>query len=95
MTIMLSDVQVAAALDLDTAIASQRAAFEANGLALGRWSALERVELDAVGDADHAGLISAGGEVTGLLGGPWAGAVGAVTDECVRVQDLEQEGGQG
>jgi hypothetical protein len=66
-----------------------------NGLALGRWSALERVELDAVGDADHAGLISAGGEVTGLLGGPWAGAVGAVTDECVRVQDLEQEGGQG
>ena len=50
----------------------------------------------------------AGGKVAGLqpqllevdrvarrLGGPWAGPAGAVADEEVRVEDLEQEGGQG
>jgi hypothetical protein len=53
------------------------------------------VELDASGDVDDAGLIFAGGEVAGLLRGPWAGTVGAVADEESRVEDLEQEGGQG
>ena len=55
----------------------------------------EAVDLDASDDADDAELIFAGGEVAGLLGGPWAGPAGAVADEGVRVEDLEQEGGQG
>ena len=55
----------------------------------------EAVELEASGDTDDAGLIFAGGEVAGLLGGPWAGPVGAVADEEVWVEDLEQEGGDG
>jgi hypothetical protein len=38
-------------------------------------------------------LIFAGGEVAGLLGGAWAGPVGAVADEEARIEDLEQEGG--
>ena len=58
-------------------------------------SAPEAVELDAAGDADDAGLIFAGGEVAGLLGGSWAGPIGSVADEEGRVEDLEQEGGQG
>jgi hypothetical protein len=45
--------------------------------------------LDASGDADDAGLIFAGGEVAGLLGGPWTGSVGPVADEESRVEDLE------
>jgi hypothetical protein len=49
----------------------------------------EAVELDASRDADDAGLIFAGGEVAGLLRGPWAGTVGPVTDGEVRVEDLE------
>jgi hypothetical protein len=49
----------------------------------------EAVELDASGDADDAGLIFAGGEVAGLLGGPWTGSVGPVADEESRVEDLE------
>ena len=53
------------------------------------------MDLDASGDVDHAGLIFAGGEVTGLLGGSWAGPVGPVADEECRVEDLEQEGGDG
>ena len=56
---------------------------------------VEAVELDSSGDVGHAGLVFAGGEVTSLLGGPGAGPVGAVADEEPRVQDLEQEGGQG
>ena len=63
-----------------------------NGLVLA-WS--EAVELDSSCDVDHAGLVFAGGEVAGFLGGPGAGPVGAVADEEPRVQDLEQEGGQG
>jgi hypothetical protein len=55
---------------------------------------LEAVNLDASGDADDAGLIFAGGEVAGLLGGPRAGPVGAVADEEAGIEDLEQEGGQ-
>ena len=55
----------------------------------------EAVDLEASGDADDAGSIFAGGEVSGLLGGPWAGPVGAVADEEARVEDLEQERGQG
>ena len=57
--------------------------------------ATEAVDLEAAGDPDDAGLISAGGEVAGLLGGAWAGPVGPVADEESRVEDLEQEGGQG
>jgi hypothetical protein len=53
------------------------------------------VDLQAAGDVDDAGLIFAGGEIAGLLGGSWAGPVGAVTDEETRVEDLEQEGRQG
>jgi hypothetical protein len=58
-------------------------------------SGLEAVDLDATGDADHAGLIFAGGEVAGFLGGSWAGPVGPVADEEGRVEDLEQEDGHG
>jgi hypothetical protein len=57
-------------------------------------SGSEAVDLETSGDADHAGLIFAGGEVAGLLGGPWAGPVGAVADEEAQVEDLEQERGQ-
>ena len=64
-------------------------------LRLARRSGLEAVELDASGDVDDAGLVFAGGEVAGLLGGPWAGPAGSVADEEVRVEDLEQESGQG
>jgi hypothetical protein len=35
------------------------------------------------------------GEVAGLLGGARAGPVGSVADEEGRVEDLEQEGGDG
>ena len=52
-------------------------------------SGSEAVDLEAAGDPDDAGLIFAGGEVAGLLGGPWARPVGAVADEEVRVEDLE------
>jgi hypothetical protein len=65
-----------------------------NGLALA-CSGSEAVDLEAAGDPDDAGLISAGGEVAGLLGGAWAGPVGPVADEESRVEDLEQEGGHG
>ena len=64
-------------------------------LRLAGGSCPEAVELDTSGDADDAGLIFAGGEVPDLLGGPWAGPVGSVADEESRVEDLEQEGGQG
>jgi len=40
-------------------------------------------------------LIFSGGEVAGLLGGSWAGPVGAGADEEVRVEDFQQEGGDG
>jgi hypothetical protein len=54
----------------------------------------EAVELDSSCDVDHAGLVFAGGEVAGLLGGPGAGSVGVVPDEELGVEDFEQEGGQ-
>ena len=54
----------------------------------------EAVELDSSCDVDHAGLVFAGGEVAGFLGGPGAGPVGAVPDVEPRLEDLEQEGGQ-
>ena len=53
------------------------------------------MNLQSAGDPNDAGLIFAGGEVAGLLGGPWAGPVGAVADEEASVEDLEQEGGDG
>jgi hypothetical protein len=66
-----------------------------NGLALRERLAAEAVELDTSGDVDDAGLIFAGGEVAGFLGSSWAGPVGTVADEEVRVKDLQQEGGDG
>jgi hypothetical protein len=65
---------------------------ETNGLALGSQQdavASEAVDLYSAGDPDDAGLIFAGGEVAGFLGGSWAGPVGAVADEEVRIEDLE------
>jgi uncharacterized protein len=58
-------------------------------------SGAEAVDLEAAGYPDDAGLIFAGGEVAGLLGGSGAGPVGAVADEEAPVEDLEQERGQG
>jgi hypothetical protein len=68
-----------------------------NGLVLSDQQAvaLQAVDLDAAGDPDDAGLIFAGGEVAGLLGGSWTGPVRSVADEKSGVEDLEQEGGQG
>jgi hypothetical protein len=68
-----------------------------NGLALNDQQAvaLQTVDLYSAGDADDGGLIFAGGEVTGLLGGSWAGPIGPVADEESGIEDLEQEGGQG
>ena len=71
-----------------------RAGPRLNGLALA-CSGSQVVDLEAAGDPDDAGLIFAGGEVAGLLGGSWAGPVGPVADEEARVEDLEQERGQG
>src|SRR4051812_25263370 len=64
-------------------------------LRLAGGSGSEAVDLEAAGDADDAGLIFAGGEVAGLLGGAGAGPVGPVADEESGVEDLEQERGQG
>ena len=58
-------------------------------------SGSEAVDLEAADDPDDAGLIFAGWEVAGLPGGAWAGPVGPVADEESRVEDLEQEDGQG
>ena len=55
----------------------------------------EAVDLDAAGDPNHARSVFAGGGVVGFLGGSGAGPVGPVADEGDRVEDLEQEGGQG
>jgi len=63
-------------------------------LVLARTWPLEAMDLDAAGDGDDAGLVLAGGEVTSLLGGPGAAAVGATADEEPRVEDLDQDGGQ-
>jgi hypothetical protein len=53
------------------------------------------MEFDSSGDVDDAGFAGlAGGEVAGLLGLAWAGAVGAVADEEVGDEDFQQEGGQ-
>src|SRR4051794_14761817 len=68
-----------------------------NGLALNDQQAvaLQTVDLYSAGDADDGGLIFAGGEVPGLLGGSGAGPMGPVADEESGIEDLEQEGGQG
>jgi hypothetical protein len=58
-------------------------------LLLASSGSLEAVDLDSSGDVDDAGLVLACGEVTGLLGGVWAGPVGAVADEEPRLEDLE------
>ena len=65
-------------------------------LLLGDLPGIEQVELDPAGDADDAGLAGfAGGEVTGLLGFPRAGPVGAVAGEEPGHEDLGQERGEG
>ena len=54
------------------------------------------MELDSPGDAGHAWLVvAAPGEVAGLLRLARAGPAAAVTDEQLRVEDLQQERGQG
>ena len=53
------------------------------------------MDLEAAGDPDDGGAVLTGGKVAGLLGGSWAGPVGAGADEEARVEDLEQEGGEG
>ena len=54
------------------------------------------MELDSPGDVGHARLVVlAPGEVAGLLRPAGAGPAGAVTDEEPRVEDLQQERGQG
>ena len=60
-----------------------------NVLAFSRGSGSEAVDLEPSGDADEVGLVFAGGEVAGLLRGPWAGPVWSVADEESRVEDLE------
>lgn len=56
---------------------------------------LEAVEFDSAGDVGHTWLVvPAPGEVAGLPGLAGAGPAGAVTDEELRVEDLQQEGGQ-
>ena len=71
--------------------------FNPNVLALGDQHvvAVQAVDLQSAGDADDGGAVLAGGKVAGLLGGSWAGPLGAVADEESRVEDLEQERGQG
>ncbi len=65
-------------------------------LLLGVAPRFEAVEFDSPGDGCHAGLAGlAGGEVAGLLAHAGAGPAGAVADEEPRVEDLQQERGQG
>jgi hypothetical protein len=53
------------------------------------------MEFDPPGDVGHAWLvIPAPGEVAGLPRLARAGPAGAVTDEEMRVEDLQQERGQ-
>ena len=69
---------------------------EVNVLALGTWQVFEAVEFDSAGDVGHAWLVvSAPGEVAGLFRLAGTGPAGAVADEEPRVEDLQQEGGQG
>jgi hypothetical protein len=49
------------------------------------------VDLEAAGDTDDAGLIFAGGEVAGLLGGSWLARSGRSRTKNPGVEDLEQE----
>jgi hypothetical protein len=54
------------------------------------------VEFDAAGDGCHAGLAGlACWEVAGLLALAGTGPAGAVADEEPRVEDFQQERGQG
>ena len=58
-------------------------------------AALEAVELDAPGDACHAGLAGlASGEVAGLFALAGAGPVMAVADEEPGAGDFQQERGE-
>jgi hypothetical protein len=53
------------------------------------------MEFDSPGDVGHAWLVvPAPGEVAGLLRLARAGPAGTVTDEEMRVEDLQQESGQ-
>ena len=54
------------------------------------------MEFDSAGDVGHAWLVvPAPGEVAGLFRLAGTGPAGAVADEEPRVEDLQQEGGQG
>jgi hypothetical protein len=65
-------------------------------LPLGTSQAFEAVEFDSAGDVGHAWLvILAPGEVAGLFRLAGADPAGAAADEEPRVEDLQQEGGQG
>jgi hypothetical protein len=76
--------------------ASPAAGHRGNGLALRNLEVLEAVELDPAGDAGHGWLVvTAPGEVAGFLGLAGAGPAGAVADSELRIEDLQQEGGQG
>ena len=56
----------------------------------------EAVEFDSAGDVGHAWLVvPAPGEVAGLFRLAGAGPAGTVADEEARVEDLQQERGQG
>jgi len=65
-------------------------------LLLGTSQVFEAVEFDSEGDVGHTWLVvAAPGEVAGLPGLAGAGPAGAVPDEELRFEDLQQEGGQG
>jgi hypothetical protein len=54
------------------------------------------MEFDSAGDVSDAGLVvAAPGEVAGLLGLAGAGPAGTSADVELRVEDLQQERGQG
>jgi hypothetical protein len=54
------------------------------------------VELDVVGDVGGGGFVGfSGGVVAGFLGFAGAGAAWSVADAAGRVEDLEEEHGQG
>jgi len=65
-------------------------------LPLGTWQVFEAVEFDSAGDVGHTWLVvPPPGEIAGLFRLAGAGPAGTVTDGELRVEDLQQEGGQG
>jgi hypothetical protein len=65
-------------------------------LSLGTSQVFEAVKFDSAGDVGHTWLaVPAPGEIAGLFRLARAGPAGAVADQEPRVEDLQQEGGQG